>query len=37
VAGARILSSTPEEAITFAAKERAMWKDVVELSGLKPQ
>lgn len=37
VAGARILSSTPEEAITFAAKERAMWKDVVALSGLKPQ
>jgi tripartite-type tricarboxylate transporter receptor subunit TctC len=37
VAGARILSSTPEEAIAFAAKERAMWKDVVDLSGLKPQ
>ena len=37
VAGARILSSTPEEAITFANKERAMWKDVVALSGLKPQ
>jgi tripartite-type tricarboxylate transporter receptor subunit TctC len=37
VAGARILSSTPEEAIVFANKERAMWKDVVALSGLKPQ
>ena len=37
VAGALILSSTPEEAIAFAAKERAMWKDVVALSGLKPQ
>jgi tripartite-type tricarboxylate transporter receptor subunit TctC len=37
VAGARILSSTPEEAIAFAVKERAMWKDVVALSGLKPQ
>jgi len=37
VAGARILSSTPEEAIAFAAKERTMWKDVVALSGLKPQ
>ncbi len=37
VAGARILSSTPEEAVAFAAKERAMWKDVVALSGLKPQ
>ena len=37
VAGARILSSSPEEAIAFAGKERAMWKDVVALSGLKPQ
>jgi len=37
VAGARILSSTPEEAIAFANKERAMWKDVVAMSGLKPQ
>ena len=37
VAGARILSSTPEDAIAFAGKERAMWKDVVALSGLKPQ
>ncbi len=35
VAGARILSSTPEQAIAFAAKERAMWKDVVALSGAK--
>ena len=35
VAGARVLSSTPEEAIAFANKERAMWKDVVALSGLK--
>jgi tripartite-type tricarboxylate transporter receptor subunit TctC len=35
VAGARILSSTPEEAIAFAAKERAMWKDVVAASGAK--
>jgi tripartite-type tricarboxylate transporter receptor subunit TctC len=37
VAGARSISSTPEEAIAFAAKQRAMWKDVVALSGLKPQ
>jgi tripartite-type tricarboxylate transporter receptor subunit TctC len=37
VAGARILSSTPEQAIAFADKERAMWKDVVALSGLQPQ
>ena len=35
VAGARILSSTPEQALAFAAKERAMWKDVVALSGAK--
>ena len=37
VVGARCMSSTPEEAIAYAAKERAMWKDVVALSGLKPQ
>jgi len=36
-AGARILSSTPEQAIAFADKERVMWKDVVALSGLQPQ
>jgi tripartite-type tricarboxylate transporter receptor subunit TctC len=36
-AGARVLSSTPEEAIAFANKERTRWKDVVALSGLKPQ
>jgi tripartite-type tricarboxylate transporter receptor subunit TctC len=35
VAGARVLSSTPEGAIAFAAKERAMWKDVVAASGAK--
>ncbi len=37
VAGARSISSTPEQAIAFAAKQRAMWKEVVALSGLKPQ
>jgi tripartite-type tricarboxylate transporter receptor subunit TctC len=37
VAGARCLSSTPEEAIAFAAKERAMWKDAVALSGAHAQ
>jgi tripartite-type tricarboxylate transporter receptor subunit TctC len=37
VAGARCLSSTPEEAIAFAAKERAMWKDVVAMSGAKAE
>ena len=36
VAGARCMSSTPEEAIAFANKERAMWKDVVAVSGIKP-
>ena len=36
-AGARLLSSTPEEAKAFAAKERTMWQEVVKISGLKPQ
>ena len=36
-AGARILSSTPEEAHAFAAKERVLWQEVVQISGLKPQ
>ena len=35
VAGARVLSSTPEQALAFAAKERTMWKDVVAASGAK--
>jgi tripartite-type tricarboxylate transporter receptor subunit TctC len=35
IAGARVLSSTPEEALAFAAKERAIWKDVVAESGAK--
>jgi tripartite-type tricarboxylate transporter receptor subunit TctC len=35
VAGARVLSSTPEGAIAFAAKERTMWKGVVAASGAK--
>ncbi|HEY6022681.1 MAG TPA: tripartite tricarboxylate transporter substrate binding protein [Pseudolabrys sp.] len=35
VAGARVLSSTPEGAIAYAAKERAVWKDVVAASGAK--
>ncbi|HEX3439340.1 MAG TPA: tripartite tricarboxylate transporter substrate binding protein [Pseudolabrys sp.] len=37
VAGARCISSTPEEATAYAAKERAMWKDVVALSGAKAE
>jgi tripartite-type tricarboxylate transporter receptor subunit TctC len=36
-AGAKILSSTPEEALAFAAKERAMWREVVKISGAKAQ
>ena len=35
VAGARCISSTPEEALAYAAKERAVWKDVVALSGAR--
>ena len=35
VGGARLLSSTPEEALAYAAKERTLWKDVVAASGAK--
>jgi tripartite-type tricarboxylate transporter receptor subunit TctC len=35
VGGARVLSSTPEEATAYAVKERAIWKDVVAASGAK--
>jgi tripartite-type tricarboxylate transporter receptor subunit TctC len=35
VSGARCISSTPEQALAYAAKERAMWKEVVALSGAK--
>jgi tripartite-type tricarboxylate transporter receptor subunit TctC len=35
VAGARAVSSTPEEALAYAAKERAIWKGLVALSGAK--
>lgn len=35
VAGARALSSTPQEALAYANKERAMWKDIVAASGAK--
>jgi len=35
VGGARVLSSTPEGAMAYAAKERAIWKDVVAASGAK--
>jgi tripartite-type tricarboxylate transporter receptor subunit TctC len=36
-AGARVLSSTPEEAKAFAAKERTVWQEMVRISGLTPQ
>ena len=36
-AGARIVASTPEEATAYAAKERGIWKQMVDISGLKPQ
>jgi tripartite-type tricarboxylate transporter receptor subunit TctC len=36
-AGARLLTSTPEEAKAFAAKEAKWWQEVVRLAGLKPQ
>jgi len=34
-AGAKILSSTPEEAKAFADKERATWKEIVAIAGAK--
>ena len=37
VAGARCIASTPEEAIAYAAKERAIWKVAVALSGAKAE
>jgi tripartite-type tricarboxylate transporter receptor subunit TctC len=37
VAGARAVSSTPEEALAYAAKERTIWKDLVALSGAKAE
>ncbi len=36
-AGARLLSSTPEEAAAFAGKERTMWQEMVKISGVQPQ
>jgi tripartite-type tricarboxylate transporter receptor subunit TctC len=36
-AGARVLSSTPEEVVAVAAKERVMWQDMVRTAGLKPE
>ena len=34
-AGARAVSSTPAEAVAFAERERAKWKEVVHVSGAK--
>jgi tripartite-type tricarboxylate transporter receptor subunit TctC len=36
-AGARLLASTPEEALAFARRERKMWQEMVRISGVKPQ
>src|SRR5262249_26713017 len=36
-AGAKILSSTPEAALAYAAKERAIWREVVRISGAKAE
>jgi len=36
-AGARPLSSTPEAALAFAAKERDIWREVVRISGAKAE
>jgi tripartite-type tricarboxylate transporter receptor subunit TctC len=35
VGGARLISSTPEEALAYAARERVLWKDAVAASGAK--
>jgi hypothetical protein len=34
-AGARAISSTPEEALAYAEKERRMWQEMVKVSGAK--
>ena len=36
-AGAKILSSTPEQALAHAAKEREIWREVVRISGAKAE
>ena len=36
-AGAKVLSSTPEAALAHAAKERAIWREVVRISGAKAE
>jgi len=36
-AGAKVFSSTPEAALAYAAKERAIWREVVRISGAKAE
>lgn len=36
-AGAKILSSTPEDALAHAARERNIWREVVRISGAKAE
>jgi tripartite-type tricarboxylate transporter receptor subunit TctC len=37
VAGARVIASTPEQASARAVMERPMWKEMVRISGAKPE
>jgi hypothetical protein len=37
IAGARIMSSTPQAAAAKAAAERPMWREVIKTSGAKGQ
>jgi tripartite-type tricarboxylate transporter receptor subunit TctC len=37
VAGARVIASTPEQASARAITERPMWKEMVRISGAKPE
>src|SRR6185437_5886831 len=36
-AGGRCIASTPEAATAYAARERVKWKEMVQISGAKPQ
>jgi tripartite-type tricarboxylate transporter receptor subunit TctC len=36
-AGARCIASTPKDAVAYVTRERAMWKEVVRISGAQPQ
>jgi tripartite-type tricarboxylate transporter receptor subunit TctC len=37
VGGARCISSTPEQAMAFGAKERTMWREMVKTSGARAE